>query len=108
MFERVLFILVTCSLDHKRDLVFQVSKNLQQINLNFDIFKNLMVFDNASKISSTIMELSKYPLVFQCSKNIGYWSALYWCLNNYHNFLKSKFDYVYILDQICCILILVS
>lgn len=100
MFDRVLFILVTCSLDQKRAQVFQnVSNNLLQLNSDFDIFKNFMVFDNASTIPDTIMELSKYPLVFQSSKNIGYWSALYWCLNNYQNFLKSKFDYVYIIES---------
>ena len=58
-----------------------------------------MVFDNASKIDSTISELKKYPLVLKSSKNVGYWSAVSWCLENYRNFFDAKFDYVYIIES---------
>ena len=100
MLDDIFFILITCSLEEKRSLVFdKVSNNLAEIDRDFKILKNLIAFDNASTQISTIDNLKNYPNAFQSSKNIGYWSALNWCLNERINVLKRDFKYVYIIES---------
>lgn len=100
MFDNILFILVTCSLEEKRaEILNQVSNNLLNINKEYKIFKNLIVFDNASTVNSTIDSLRNYPNVYQSSTNIGYWSALNWCLDEQNKLLNRDFKYVYIIES---------
>lgn len=100
MFEKVLFILVTCSMEPKRAKIFdKVSANLTQINKDFSIFNNMIAFDNNSTINSTIESLKSYPYSYQSSYNIGYWSALNWCFENYKTIFKKEFDFVYIIES---------
>ncbi len=100
--KKILFVLITCSLDKSRDDVFEkVSKNILQLEKKFRFFKDLIVFDNASVSQKTLKCLKNFPKVFRSSKNIGLWSGLYWILCNYKNYLKKEYDYIYFMESDC-------
>ncbi|MBF91354.1 MAG: hypothetical protein CMP34_00945 [Rickettsiales bacterium] len=100
--KKILFVLITCSLDKSRDDVFEkVSKNIFQLEKKFRFFEDFIVFDNASTFKKTKSNLKKFPKVFKSSKNIGLWGAIIWLLNNYKKYLKKEYSYLYFMESDC-------
>ena len=98
--EKTLYLLVTYCPEQSRfsalEQVIQSLKNEQQTK-NFDIEKNLTVFDNGSP-NETLELLKrnfKSSLIFSTQENKGYWSAINWILQQ--SFTNS-YEYIYIIE----------
>jgi hypothetical protein len=78
--SRVACLLVTCCLERSRsELLAQVITNLQQQAP--ELHETLTVFDNASTEPDVIDVLRDcYTHVYQCDRNVGYWTAIDWWL----------------------------
>jgi len=88
------YLLVTCSLEESRTKVLrQVISNLKDQKIDP---ARLTIFDNASTIPGVVDELvAAFPeSVYQCSHNIGYWSAIWWWLRN-----RVSGQYTYIIES---------
>ena len=98
--NKTLFILVTCTKDITRYACLeQVVQNLLQV-LPEDIKNNLLIFDNNSTFPGSVDLLTKnFINVFQSNKNIGYWSAINWCLDNHTRIFMKDYDFVYIIES---------
>ena len=88
------FLLVTCSMEQSRhDILKNVVDNLKQQAP--EILEKITVFDNASKIEDTHrLLLSTFKNVYISNKNVGYWTAINWWLNN----IQTK-KFVYIIES---------
>lgn len=78
----VSILLVTCCLEEMRLLILKdVIKNMKQHMP--DLLNQIFVFDNGSTLKETHDVLNNtFVNVYQSDKNIGYWSAINWWLNN--------------------------
>jgi len=100
MTSKTLYLLVTCSMDESRaSLAWDVCCNLEQQNQNYPFSKDLLVFDNASKFTDHFKVLSKGAKLVQSDRNVGYWSAIHWTLNNYKKLFDRDYDYLYIIES---------
>lgn len=96
--KKTLYILVTCSLEESRQTVLQeVIDNINKQEC-VDVLKdNIIVFDNASICKDTVDLLCKnFRNVYVSNKNVGYWSAMSWCLNNVSH---EEYDYVHMIES---------
>ena len=100
MFDRTLFVLVSCCLEEGRTKILQkVVANLISENSRINFFNNLMVFDNGSTVPQVADILKKLPNVYRSDENVGYWSALNWSLNNYQKIFNKNFDFFYVIES---------
>lgn len=100
MFDRTLFILVSCCLEETRANIFsQVVKNIHECNKKTKFIDKLIVFDNASTDMETLEAIKNFPITVQSNKNIGYWTAIDWCLRNYKTLLNKEFEFLYIIES---------
>jgi hypothetical protein len=84
------FLLVTCSMEQSRyEILKNVIHNLQQQAP--EIIDSITVFDNASTIEDSNKLLSTFNNVYVSNKNVGYWTAINWWLNNIQT---KKFTYI--------------
>lgn len=88
-------LMVTCCLDQSRaDVLNTVVDNVKK-EFGYRI-EDITVFDNASTIeSSTRLLNSEFKNVYQSNKNVGYWSAIDWWLNQ----LDDDTSYTYIIES---------
>jgi hypothetical protein len=100
MNSKTLYLLITCSKEQTRHQVLDaVVKNLSNI-MTSEVNDNLIVFDNQSTVEDSIKILSEnFKNVYQSRVNLGYWSALNWCLENYQTLLNRQYKYVYIIES---------
>jgi hypothetical protein len=95
-----LYLLVTCSMDiNREEIAIDVIKNLKEQNLAFPFFDNFLIFDNSSKYSSHLSGVPAGIKIAHSNKNIGYWSAINWVINNHQNIFKRSYDYIYIIES---------
>jgi hypothetical protein len=96
--SKTLYILVTCSLEQSRqDVLSIVIDNINAQECCDDLKKNLIVFDNASTCQDTVSVLTKnFNRVYVSNKNVGYWSAIHWCLNNLN---LDGYEYLQIIES---------
>ncbi len=102
MMKNTLILLVTCNLDQSRAYACQkVIENLNE--MKDQSFKNdLLVFDNASTIQESVTSLTNnFKYVMQCNKNVGFWSAINWSINNYESIFHKKYEYLYVIESDC-------
>jgi hypothetical protein len=100
MTDKILYALVTCSMDQSRsDLAIKVVKNLLEENKKAHFASDLLIFDNCSKFNHHLDIVPKEFTVVKSNKNIGYWSAINWILNNYEHLLKKKYKYIYLIES---------
>jgi len=94
--KNTLFVLVTCSRDKIRDEIAEKVVNSIQ-----DLPKDRVIaFDNSSVYQNTKEKLKSLTKnSFFSSTNYGFWTAVDWCLQNYESILKSKLDYVYVIES---------
>ena len=92
----VAFLLVTCCLEQSRaEILAEVVQNLREQAPNIP----LAVFDNASTISGvTELLKSNFQFVFQSNKNVGYWSAIDWWLDELGQ-AQPPPDFTYIIES---------
>jgi hypothetical protein len=97
---KTLFILVTCTKDITRNVVLEkVVENLSNV-LSPEMKENLLVFDNNSTFPGSVDLLTKnFTNVFQSKSNIGYWSAINWCLDNYAKIFMKEYEFAYIIES---------
>jgi len=95
-----LILLVTCTKEITRFKVLeQVVDNLIKL-VDTDTQENFLVFDNASTYPGSIELLtSSFKNVFQSKTNAGYWSAIFWCINNYEKMMNKDYKYLYIIES---------
>jgi hypothetical protein len=97
--KNTLKILVTCTKESTRyEILKHVVSNLQSV-ADEQFFKDMIVFDNASSYPGSISLIENFFNVFQSNKNFGFWSAIFWCLNNYESILGRDYKYVYIIES---------
>lgn len=88
-----LYTLVTCSLEETRlDVLKQVVQNIKdQQNFN-ELRESLIVFDNASALSDEDFSslFCDFKHVYRCNRNVGYWTALKWSIDNHENITGPK------------------
>jgi len=98
--NNTLFFLVTCTKESTRfEVLKQVINNLSSV-MDDNFFKNLLVFDNGSTHPGSLEILKeKFENVYHSKKNIGYWSAIFWCLSNYQKLMKKEYKYIYIIES---------
>ncbi len=96
----VLFVVVTCTKDRSREkaLINLVkSLNKQHEVVAFD--RNLLLFDNAS-VTTTPLDNLTVPARFAfSSKNIGYWSAINWALDNASRVFEKEFKFIHPIES---------
>jgi hypothetical protein len=98
--SETLFILVSCNRDPTRLEIFRkVVDNLLDEGRSFGLERSLITFDNASSEPGSEEVLAKLPLVIRSKKNIGYWSAIHWCMENAERVLQRSFKYVYVIES---------
>jgi hypothetical protein len=91
MMKNTKFLFVTCCLEESRAKVLkEVVENLSELK---DIYgDNLTVFDNGSTVDWVVPMLKEnFDNVVVASKNVGYWSAIHWWLNNVE---QDEFTYI--------------
>jgi len=92
-------ILVTCTKESTRyEILKQVVSNLQSVT-DDQFLKDMIVFDNASSYPGSMSLIENFLNVFQSNRNFGFWSAIFWCLNNYESILGRDYKYVYIIES---------
>mgnify|MGYP001110170775 CR=1 FL=1 len=98
--QNTLFLLVTCSLDPTRDdLARKTILSLIKNSNNSLNKKNFIVFDNNSKFLNHLPLLEERAKVLLCKKNIGFWNAIYYVVNNHKALIKKSFKYIYIIES---------
>lgn len=88
------FLFVTCCLEESRaEVLRDVVDNLAK--LKYNLGDNLTIFDNGSTIDWVVPMLEeKLGPVHVANKNVGYWSAIHWWLNN-----VEQDDFTYIIES---------
>lgn len=93
----VAYLLVTCCLEQSRyDLLSKVVPNL--IEQDPSLVETLTVFDNASTHPGTDVLLHSFGNVYRADRNVGYWSAIHWWLQQQTR-LASPPAYTYIIES---------
>lgn len=90
--KKTKFLFVSCCLEQTRaDVQKEVVDNLVECGLSDD----LTVFDNGSTIDWVVPHLKEnFKNVYVSSRNVGYWSAVYWWLNN-----VDQHEYTYVIES---------
>lgn len=98
---QTLYLLVTCSIDSARARLAEetISNLVKQLTEIGEPLENLVCFDNNSKIKQSLINIPPQSTLLKSSKNIGFWAALYWVVNNIEPILRRKFDYIYIIES---------
>jgi hypothetical protein len=96
----VLFIVVTCTRDHSREKgLNKLIRSLNKEHEKIPFTSNLLIFDN----NSHTVEPQKYlkaPAVHAlCSENLGYWSAINWCIKNAERLLGRRFKFIHPIES---------
>ncbi len=100
LFARVGFVLVTCSRDHEREvLAMRTVQNLAEQLASVSQEHQLITFDNDSVFKGHLSFLPIASQLCQCDRNIGYWAAIDWLLNNTDSPLNKGLDYIYIIES---------
>lgn len=92
--DEVLLLLVISSQEIERaNLARQTLENLKKLLGEISI--DLLVFDNGSKIKNYKKSFPKNAKLVESPNNLGYWSAIYWVLNQ-KSIIKR---YIYIIES---------
>lgn len=107
---KTLYALVTCCLENSRfEVLKQVVDNIRsQPNFN-ELRESLIVFDNASVMHDEIIGLFRdFKHVYKSNRNVGYWTALKWIVDNHRMILgdvRNGFDpnirFIYSIESDC-------
>ena len=90
----VLILLVVCSMESERnELAIRTIQNLNKLMKRIEI--KLVVFDNGSTIKNYRRFLPTNSELIESPINLGFWSAIYWVLNQ--DRLRQK--YIYIIES---------
>lgn len=98
--DRILFVVVSCSREKNRADSFK--KTIQALNKQHQKipFKNnLLFYDNDSVVKTPFESLKIPATIAYSSKNIGYWSALQWVLENYNDTMNQEFDFIHPIES---------
>ena len=100
--KKTLFLLVVSSNDKTRnDFALKTINSINEQKKFISIENQFVVFDNDSTFRDHLEFIPKGSIICKSSKNIGYWSAINWILNNYKNFFSRIFSYIYIMESDC-------
>ena len=100
--KKTLFLLVVSSNDKTRnDFALKTINSINEQKKFISIKNQFVVFDNNSTFRDHLEFIPKGSIICKSSKNIGYWSAINWILNNYKNFFSRIFSYIYIMESDC-------
>ena len=95
--QKTLYVLVACSLEESRQKVLEeVIDNIKSQKCVNELLHDLVVFDNASTCSGTLESINCFENVYVSNKNIGYWSAIHWCLNNID---LEQYEYLHMIES---------
>jgi len=96
----VAFLLVTCCLEQSRaEILAEVLKNLGKQAP--ELHEKLTVFDNASTVPGVADVLrDSYTHAYRSDRNVGYWTAIDWWLNDYLVDDPPQFTYIIESDMI--------
>lgn len=98
--DNTLVLLVTCSMDESRAvLAEQVVANLVEEAKRLVFLPSLIAFDNGSRFDRHCAALPAEVLSCRASRNVGYWSAIHWALNNHERLLGRAFEFLYIIES---------
>jgi hypothetical protein len=93
-------LLVTCSLDESRAaLACAVVKNLARLIPEANLKNRFILFDNGSVNSHHISLAPPGTTVYRSKRNLGYWSALNWVLDESNNAIGKSSEYIYIVES---------
>lgn len=97
----ILFAVFSCSIEGTRDRAFnEVSENITSSEIWPSIRDSTILFDNASTKPLTLCAFDKFQNIAKCERNVGYWSAVNWVLENYQRLVPEK-KYIYIIESDC-------
>lgn len=105
MTKSTLFLFVSCCVEQSRfDIMKQVLASIKNEtnSKNFQLDHDLLAFDNGSTVEGTReLLLDNFSKVYVSDTNEGYWSAIFWLLNNYEQLVENpkKYRYVYIIES---------
>lgn len=98
--QSTLLLLVTCSRDEsRRDLAVAVAKNLAALAPAAGLDRGFVAFDNASIFDDHLAHLPPGTVICRCERNVGYWSAIKWVLDNRFKLFNREFEHLYIVES---------
>jgi len=98
--DKVVFVLVTCSMDEGRtQMLKQVIKALNAEHNRNGIYDNFLIFDNASRYTSPLEQVNGPARLASSQSNLGYWGALLWSMQNIKSIFGREFDYIHPLES---------
>jgi hypothetical protein len=88
----------------RHDISVKVVENLknEQLKKNFNIERDLIVFDNGSTVDGSIDLLTRnFANVYRSPTNNGYWSAIDHVLNNFEKMIvdHERFKYIHVMES---------
>lgn len=97
MTSDTLYVSVNCCNEASRMGMWEkVSKNvLVQFKDHLD---DLIIFDNASTHPAYSATIEKFKHVYRCDQNVGYWTALWWVLQNYETVMGRGYEFIHIIE----------
>ena len=99
--DKTLFLFVSCCREQSRyDILKQVVENLGCVDREISFKDDCIAFDNESTIDGSVeLLVQKFKHVYRSDTNVGFWSALDWCINNYAKILNKDYEYVYVIES---------
>ena len=95
-----LLLMITCSRDQsRRDLAVQVTKNIASLAPGAGLDRRFILFDNDSIFDDHVQLVPDGTTICRCDRNIGYWTAIKWVLENRRELGGDEFKYLYIIES---------
>lgn len=92
----VLFVAVTCTRDEGRERALKrLVRSLNREHRRTGLLRNLLVFDNGSTFMEPLEAITTGGWLVRSGTNVGYWSALEWCMRNAEEVCGRSFEYVH-------------
>lgn len=98
--QATMMLMVTCSLDEtRRDLAVKVTENLADLVISANLDHRFVIFDNASKYNDHLVHAPDGATICRCDRNVGYWTAIKWVLENRQQLVRGDVRYLYIVES---------
>ncbi len=100
MTDQTLYLLVTCSMDPSRARIAeQVVDSLVGQDRTAPFFRDLIVFDNASRHAEHLGRLPSGCVIVRADRNVGFWTAIDWTLRHHVELLGRTYRYLYVIES---------
>ena len=96
--DQILFPVVLCTQDEARRA--SATRLIRNLGTHYARNRlNILVFDNASAITSPLDETTFPHVLVRSSVNVGYWSALKWVMDHHRTLFGRTFEFVHPIES---------